>query len=82
MLLARAVEGFVSDCEKVCGRQSLNLRGTLLSQAKRFVEKFHEERKQKLGYGILYDPNLSRVQSSIDKLMNASIYSYIHSQYI
>ncbi|XP_065066741.1 vacuolar protein sorting-associated protein 54-like isoform X1 [Rhopilema esculentum] len=49
VLLARAVEGFVTDCEKVCGRQSHNLRGTLLSQAKRFVEKFHEERKNKLG---------------------------------
>ena len=56
MLLARVVESFVTDCEKVCGRQSLNLRGTLLSQAKRFVEKFHEERRHKLGYeNIFYE---------------------------
>lgn len=46
--LARAVEQFASDCEAVCGRQSHHLRGTLLSQAKKFVEKFHEERKHKL----------------------------------
>lgn len=40
------------DCEKICGRQSHSLRATLLSQAKKFVERFHEERKNKLRCGI------------------------------
>lgn len=46
--LTRMVEDFVMDCEKICGRQSHSLRATLLSQAKKFVERFHEERKNKL----------------------------------
>ena len=66
VLLSRVVESFVTDCEKVCGRQSLNLRGTLLSQAKRFVEKFHEERKHKLGYVF----NLLRFLSFIHFIFN------------
>lgn len=49
MVLARIVEVFASDCEEVCGRQSHNLRGTLLSQAKRFIERFHDEKRNKLG---------------------------------
>lgn len=44
------VEDFVMDCERICGRQSHSLRATLLSQAKKFVERFHEERKNKLRY--------------------------------
>ena len=49
VVLARVVEKFACDCESVCeGRQSHHLRGTLLSQAKRFVEKFHEERRHQL----------------------------------
>ncbi|KXJ22313.1 Vacuolar protein sorting-associated protein 54 [Exaiptasia diaphana] len=43
------VEGYVMDCEGICGRQSHSLRATLLSQAKKFVERFHEERRNKLG---------------------------------
>lgn len=46
--LTRMVEDFVMDCERICGRQSHSLRATLLSQAKKFVERFHEERKNKL----------------------------------
>lgn len=48
VVLARIVEKFASDCETVSGRQSHNLRGTLLSQAKNFISRFHEERKHKL----------------------------------
>lgn len=47
--LTRMVEGYVIDCEGICGRQSHSLRATLLSQAKKFVERFHEERRNKLG---------------------------------
>ncbi|XP_078674296.1 vacuolar protein sorting-associated protein 54-like isoform X2 [Branchiostoma floridae x Branchiostoma belcheri] len=46
--LSRAIEGFVKDCEEVCGRRSTSLRGGLQSQANRFVNRFHEERKTKL----------------------------------
>ncbi|XP_068729722.1 vacuolar protein sorting-associated protein 54-like [Montipora capricornis] len=46
--LTRMVEDFVMECEKICGRQSHSLRATLLTQAKKFVERFHEERKNKL----------------------------------
>ncbi|XP_035680170.1 vacuolar protein sorting-associated protein 54-like isoform X2 [Branchiostoma floridae] len=46
--LSRAIEGFVKDCEQVCGRRSTSLRGGLQSQANRFVNRFHEERKTKL----------------------------------
>lgn len=46
--LTRMVEDFVMDCERICGRQSHSLRATLLTQAKKFVERFHEERRNKL----------------------------------
>ena len=48
--LSRSVEKFVSGCEAVCGRQSHGLRTVLVAQAKKFVERFHEEKKQKLRY--------------------------------
>uniref|UniRef100_A0A3Q2D519 Vacuolar protein sorting-associated protein 54 n=1 Tax=Cyprinodon variegatus TaxID=28743 RepID=A0A3Q2D519_CYPVA len=46
--LSRAVERFVRDTEELCGRRSVSLRGALQSQANRFVNRFHEERKTKL----------------------------------
>ena len=46
--LTRMVEDFVMDCERICGRQSHSLRATLLTQAKKFVERFHDERRNKL----------------------------------
>ncbi|KAJ1156215.1 hypothetical protein NDU88_008939 [Pleurodeles waltl] len=46
--LSRLVESFVLDTEKVCGRRSMSLRGALQSQANKFVNRFHEERKTKL----------------------------------
>uniref|UniRef100_A0A8D3E0N7 Vacuolar protein sorting-associated protein 54 n=1 Tax=Scophthalmus maximus TaxID=52904 RepID=A0A8D3E0N7_SCOMX len=46
--LSLAVEGFVRDTEELCGRRSVSLRGTLQSQANRFVHRFHDERKTKL----------------------------------
>ncbi|XP_034043639.1 vacuolar protein sorting-associated protein 54 [Thalassophryne amazonica] len=46
--LSQAVEAFVRDTEKLCGRRSISLRGALQSQANRFVQRFHEERKTKL----------------------------------
>jgi hypothetical protein len=56
--LSRAVESFVCDCEKLCGRRSTSLRGSLQSQANRFVTRFHEERKNKLRYAqALYHMN-------------------------
>lgn len=48
--LSRAVERFVRDTEELCGRRSVSLRGALQSQANRFVNRFHEERKTKLRY--------------------------------
>lgn len=46
--LSREVECFVSETEHICGRPSVSLRGSLQSQANRFVSRFHEERKTKL----------------------------------
>uniref|UniRef100_A0A8C5MF55 Vacuolar protein sorting-associated protein 54 n=1 Tax=Leptobrachium leishanense TaxID=445787 RepID=A0A8C5MF55_9ANUR len=46
--LSRSVEAFVLDSEKICGRRSMSLRGALQSQANKFVNRFHEERKTKL----------------------------------
>ncbi|KAM8946105.1 vacuolar protein sorting-associated protein 54 [Pelodytes ibericus] len=46
--LSRSVEAFVMDTEKICGRRSMSLRGALQSQANKFVNRFHEERKTKL----------------------------------
>lgn len=46
--LSRVIEGFVTECERKCGRRSTSLRGSLLNQANRFVDRFHEERKTKL----------------------------------
>uniref|UniRef100_A0A3P9HPE1 Vacuolar protein sorting-associated protein 54 n=1 Tax=Oryzias latipes TaxID=8090 RepID=A0A3P9HPE1_ORYLA len=47
--LSRTIEGFVKDTEDLCGRRSVSLRGALQTQANRFVHRFHEERKTKLG---------------------------------
>nr|XP_054607722.1 vacuolar protein sorting-associated protein 54 isoform X1 [Nothobranchius furzeri] len=47
--LSQAVEAFARDTEEVCNRRSVSLRGALQSQANRFVHRFHEERKNKLG---------------------------------
>ncbi|XP_072318699.1 vacuolar protein sorting-associated protein 54 [Eucyclogobius newberryi] len=47
--LSHAVEQFVRDTEELSGRRSVSLRGALQSQANRFVHRFHEERKNKLG---------------------------------
>ncbi|XP_056423961.1 vacuolar protein sorting-associated protein 54 isoform X2 [Hyla sarda] len=46
--LSRSVEAFVQDTEKICGRKSMSLRGALQSQANKFVNRFHDERKTKL----------------------------------
>lgn len=48
--LSRTVEKFVCECEELCGRQSHGLRTVLVAQAKKFVDRFHEEKKQKLRY--------------------------------
>ncbi|XP_048392333.1 vacuolar protein sorting-associated protein 54 isoform X2 [Stegostoma tigrinum] len=47
--LSRTVETFVQETEKICSRRSMSLRGALQSQANKFVNRFHEERKTKLG---------------------------------
>uniref|UniRef100_UPI00398EA9A9 vacuolar protein sorting-associated protein 54 isoform X5 n=1 Tax=Pristiophorus japonicus TaxID=55135 RepID=UPI00398EA9A9 len=47
--LSRTVEIFVQETEKICSRRSMSLRGALQSQANKFVNRFHEERKTKLG---------------------------------
>ena len=44
------METFILDTEQICGRKSMSLRGALQSQANRFVNRFHEERKTKLRY--------------------------------
>ncbi|XP_077171673.1 vacuolar protein sorting-associated protein 54 [Paroedura picta] len=46
--LSRLMETFILDTEQVCGRKSMSLRGALQSQANKFVNRFHEERKTKL----------------------------------
>ncbi|XP_072121509.1 vacuolar protein sorting-associated protein 54 [Mobula birostris] len=46
--LSRTVEMFVQETEKICNRRSMSLRGALQSQANKFVNRFHEERKTKL----------------------------------
>ncbi|NXF07756.1 VPS54 protein, partial [Smithornis capensis] len=48
LTLSRLMEGFILDTEQICGRKSMSLRGALQSQANRFVNRFHEERKTKL----------------------------------
>uniref|UniRef100_A0A8B9FXT3 Vacuolar protein sorting-associated protein 54 n=1 Tax=Amazona collaria TaxID=241587 RepID=A0A8B9FXT3_9PSIT len=48
VILSRLMEGFILDTEQICGRKSMSLRGALQSQANRFVNRFHEERKTKL----------------------------------
>ncbi|TSK18080.1 Vacuolar protein sorting-associated protein 54 [Bagarius yarrelli] len=42
-------EAFAKETEALCCRRSVSLRGALQSQANRFVHRFHEERKTKLG---------------------------------
>ncbi|XP_069787802.1 vacuolar protein sorting-associated protein 54 isoform X2 [Narcine bancroftii] len=47
--LSQTIEMFVQETEKICNRRSMSLRGALQSQANKFVNRFHEERKTKLG---------------------------------
>uniref|UniRef100_A0A8D0L8K5 Vacuolar protein sorting-associated protein 54 n=1 Tax=Sphenodon punctatus TaxID=8508 RepID=A0A8D0L8K5_SPHPU len=46
--LSRLMEAFILETEQICGRKSMSLRGALQSQANKFVNRFHEERKKKL----------------------------------
>uniref|UniRef100_A0A8C5KCU1 Vacuolar protein sorting-associated protein 54 n=1 Tax=Jaculus jaculus TaxID=51337 RepID=A0A8C5KCU1_JACJA len=46
--LSRLLEAFIADTERICGRKSMSLLGALQSQANKFVNRFHEERKTKL----------------------------------
>nr|XP_060479421.1 vacuolar protein sorting-associated protein 54 [Panthera onca] len=46
--LSRLMETFILDTEHICGRKSMSLLGALQSQANKFVNRFHEERKTKL----------------------------------
>lgn len=46
--LSREVEKFVTDCETISGRRCMSLRFSLQSQASKFVNRFHEERRTKL----------------------------------
>uniref|UniRef100_A0A2K6FYW0 Vacuolar protein sorting-associated protein 54 n=1 Tax=Propithecus coquereli TaxID=379532 RepID=A0A2K6FYW0_PROCO len=46
--LSRLMETFILDTEQICGRKSMSLLGALQSQANKFVNRFHEERKTKL----------------------------------
>uniref|UniRef100_A0A6I8NMI4 Vacuolar protein sorting-associated protein 54 n=1 Tax=Ornithorhynchus anatinus TaxID=9258 RepID=A0A6I8NMI4_ORNAN len=46
--LSRLMETFILDTDQICGRKSMSLRGALQSQANKFVNRFHEERKTKL----------------------------------
>jgi hypothetical protein len=46
--LVRLIEQFVHSCTDVTGRQCPTLRSSLLSQAKQFLETFHENRKSKV----------------------------------
>ena len=48
VLLCKMVESFAVACEHLCGRRGTALRSSLTSQAARFVNRFHEERKTKL----------------------------------
>ncbi|KAK7834507.1 hypothetical protein U0070_017693 [Myodes glareolus] len=46
--LSRVMETFIMDTEQICGRKSTSLLGALQSQANKFVNRFHEERRTKL----------------------------------
>ncbi|XP_051056575.1 vacuolar protein sorting-associated protein 54 isoform X4 [Phodopus roborovskii] len=46
--LSRLMETFIMDTEQICGRKSTSLLGALQSQANKFVNRFHEERRTKL----------------------------------
>nr|Q9JMK8.1 RecName: Full=Vacuolar protein sorting-associated protein 54; AltName: Full=Vps54-like protein [Rattus norvegicus]CAB96885.1 Vps54l-like protein [Rattus norvegicus] len=46
--LSRLMETYIVDTEQICGRKSTSLLGALQSQANKFVNRFHEERRTKL----------------------------------
>lgn len=46
--LSEHIEWFGSQTERICGRRSSLLRGTLLNQTSKLITKFHDERKSKL----------------------------------
>ncbi|KAI9564421.1 hypothetical protein GHT06_008160 [Daphnia sinensis] len=47
--LAKLIEAFVLDCQKISGHKAIGLKLAFQGQATRFVQKFHEERRSKLG---------------------------------
>ncbi|EDV24143.1 uncharacterized protein TRIADDRAFT_27025, partial [Trichoplax adhaerens] len=48
MVLIRSIHQFIAETEGICGRQMHSLSGTLMAQARKFVEKFHDERRTKI----------------------------------
>nr|CAD7261959.1 unnamed protein product [Timema shepardi] len=46
--LARVIDNFSDSCEKVCGRPSTALKSAFKVQASKFVQRFHNDRKNKL----------------------------------
>ncbi|KAJ4449356.1 hypothetical protein ANN_00754 [Periplaneta americana] len=46
--LARVIDSFTEQCEKVCGKTSTALRSAFKVQASKFVQRFHQDRKTKL----------------------------------
>ncbi|KAJ8669831.1 hypothetical protein QAD02_001090 [Eretmocerus hayati] len=50
--LASIVENFTEICEELCGKQCMALRSAFKIQASRFIQKFHSERKKKIGLSL------------------------------
>lgn len=50
----KAVNQYISEIEALCGRKISILRSILQSQCTKFVNRFHEDKKTKLGYGSLF----------------------------
>lgn len=46
--LSRIIEYFTSECEKVCSKSSTSLKAAFQLQASKFMNKFHNDRKEKL----------------------------------
>ncbi|XP_067009961.2 vacuolar protein sorting-associated protein 54 [Anabrus simplex] len=46
--LSKVIDAFTEQCERVCGRTSTALKSAFKVQASRFVQRFHQDRKNKL----------------------------------
>ncbi|GLH01415.1 Vacuolar protein sorting-associated protein 54 [Gryllus bimaculatus] len=80
--LSKVIDAFTENCEKVCGRMSTALRSAFKVQASKFIQRFHQDRKNKLN--LLLDSERwkqadvpAEFQDLVDHIMETGTFSLV-----